>query len=76
MGRGFECRVLLSPRAGDLWHMRGSLPVEPLNAVMERFADWERPTLMIPGNHDQVGVSPGVSVAASFASPLLTGGGK
>ncbi|CAI5495406.1 unnamed protein product [Closterium sp. Naga37s-1] len=43
---------------GDFWHVRGSLPVEALNAVMHAMgpAVWTQPTLMIPGNHDQVSV--------------------
>eukprot|EP00873_Tetraselmis_striata_P041002 jgi/Tetstr1/461266/TSEL_006393.t1 len=39
---------------GDFWHHRGSLPVEPLNAVLDEFAGWSAPTLMLVGNHDQV----------------------
>eukprot|EP00898_Chlorokybus_atmophyticus_P004725 jgi/Chlat1/5253/Chrsp33S00387 len=39
---------------GDFWHLRGSLPVEPLNAVLELMQTWTQPMLMIPGNHDQV----------------------
>ncbi|QDZ23408.1 P-loop-containing nucleoside triphosphate hydrolase [Chloropicon primus] len=40
---------------GDFFHLRGSLPVEPLNKVLKLFAeDWKQPTVMIPGNHDQV----------------------
>eukprot|EP00192_Tetraselmis_astigmatica_P004575 CAMPEP_0117669004 /NCGR_PEP_ID=MMETSP0804-20121206/11876_1 /TAXON_ID=1074897 /ORGANISM="Tetraselmis astigmatica, Strain CCMP880" /LENGTH=487 /DNA_ID=CAMNT_0005476983 /DNA_START=136 /DNA_END=1595 /DNA_ORIENTATION=+ len=39
---------------GDFWHHRGSLPVEPLNAVLEELKDWTAPTLMLVGNHDQV----------------------
>ncbi|CAI7818504.1 unnamed protein product [Closterium sp. NIES-54] len=43
---------------GDFWHVRGSLPVEALNAVMQAMgpAAWTQPTIMIPGNHDQVSV--------------------
>lgn len=40
--------------AGDFWHTRGTLPVEPLNAVVGQLAAWRQPTLMLPGNHDQV----------------------
>lgn len=40
--------------AGDFWHARGSLPVEPLNAVLRELRHWSRPTLMLVGNHDQV----------------------
>uniref|UniRef100_A0A061SMF6 Calcineurin-like phosphoesterase domain-containing protein n=1 Tax=Tetraselmis sp. GSL018 TaxID=582737 RepID=A0A061SMF6_9CHLO len=39
---------------GDFWHHRGSLPVEPLNAVLKELGDWRFPTLMLVGNHDQV----------------------
>ncbi|KAK9830414.1 hypothetical protein WJX72_011641 [[Myrmecia] bisecta] len=41
---------------GDFWHVRGSLPVEPLNSVLREFKDWTQPTLMLVGNHDQVNV--------------------
>ena len=41
-------------RVGDFWHARGSLPVEPLNAVLRVLRTWTRPTLMLVGNHDQV----------------------
>ena len=40
--------------AGDFWHVRGSLPVGPLNRVLEEFRNWRQPTLMLVGNHDQV----------------------
>lgn len=40
---------------GDFWHVRGALPVHPLNAVIEELQQWDDfPFLMIPGNHDQV----------------------
>ncbi len=40
---------------GDFWHLRGSLPVEPLNEVINMFAtEWEAQTLMLVGNHEQV----------------------
>ncbi|KAK9914871.1 hypothetical protein WJX75_001641 [Coccomyxa subellipsoidea] len=38
---------------GDFWHVRGSLPVGPLNRVLEEFRQWRQPTLMLVGNHDQ-----------------------
>ena len=41
-------------QAGDFWHARGSLPVEPLNAVLRVLRTWTSPTLMLVGNHDQV----------------------
>ena len=41
-------------RAGDFWHVRGTLPVNPLNRVLEEFREWRQPTLMLVGNHDQV----------------------
>lgn len=44
-------------RAGDFWHTRGTLPVEPLNEVVQQLAAWRQPTLMLPGNHDQVGAA-------------------
>jgi hypothetical protein len=34
--------------------VRGSLPVGPLNRVLEEFRQWRQPTLMLVGNHDQV----------------------
>lgn len=42
---------------GDWWHVRGSLLVEQLNAVMRQLNTWDArvPVVMIPGNHDQVG---------------------
>ena len=39
---------------GDFWHARGSLPVMPLNRILDLFSRWDVPTVMIPGNHDQV----------------------
>ena len=39
---------------GDFWHVRGLLPVGPLNRVLQEFRDWKQPTLMLVGNHDQV----------------------
>ena len=42
--------------AGDFWHVRGALPVEPLNAVLREIETWRQPTLMLVGNHDQVSV--------------------
>jgi hypothetical protein len=55
-------RVLAEARArrggvvfgGDFWHARGALPVAPLNAVLTLLAEeWDVPTLMLVGNHDQ-----------------------
>lgn len=40
---------------GDFWHMRGSLPVEPLNQVINVLKEWDTPALFLVGNHDQVG---------------------
>lgn len=40
---------------GDFWHLRGSLPVEPLNEILKLFAtEWDAQTLMLVGNHEQV----------------------
>lgn len=39
---------------GDFWHVRGALPVEPLNAALHEMRAWTQPTVMLPGNHDQV----------------------
>lgn len=41
---------------GDFWHVRGALPVEPLNAVLREIETWRQPTLMLVGNHDQVSI--------------------
>jgi DNA repair exonuclease SbcCD nuclease subunit len=50
-----HCTVFLS--AGDFWHQRGSLPVTPLNLVLDQLVRWKQPTLMLVGNHDQVSPS-------------------
>lgn len=39
---------------GDWWHVRGSLRVDNLNAVLDALKHWTQPMLLIPGNHDQV----------------------
>ena len=39
---------------GDFWDERGSLPVEPLNGVLEEVSKWSQPCLFLVGNHDQV----------------------
>jgi hypothetical protein len=44
---------------GDWWHVRGALPVEPLNAVLRELASWpshgvQGGLILLPGNHDQV----------------------
>jgi Calcineurin-like phosphoesterase len=40
---------------GDFWHVRGSLRVDLLNAILlDSLAHWTQPCIMIPGNHDQV----------------------
>ena len=39
---------------GDFWHERGRVPVQPLNAMIDVMADWTQPTVLVPGNHDQV----------------------
>ena len=44
---------------GDFWHVRGTLRVDCLNAVRETLAAFERPMILIPGNHDQVRLSGG-----------------
>lgn len=48
------CKVRCNECAGDFWHLRGSLPVEPLNAVLRAMDSWKVPMLMLVGNHDQV----------------------
>lgn len=39
---------------GDFWHHRGFVRVDCLNAVLESMSKWRVPSIMIPGNHDQV----------------------
>lgn len=39
---------------GDFWDRRGSLLVSLLNDVLRRVRAWRVPTILIPGNHDQV----------------------
>jgi len=38
---------------GDFWHLRGALPIQPLDDVIKIFQTWQPPTLMLVGNHDQ-----------------------
>ena len=56
-----------APHAGDFWHVRGSLPVQPLNAVLQEFKSWKQPTLMLVGNHDQARLQP---AAAHLHAPV------
>lgn len=62
------CSLLGMPkmhgRAGDFWHVRGMLPVNPLNRVLEEFREWKQPTLMLVGNHDQVWLASYACLAA------------
>ncbi|KAL3826974.1 hypothetical protein ACHAXA_000038 [Cyclostephanos tholiformis] len=39
---------------GDFWHHRGFVRVDCLNAVLQAMVTWEVPSIMIPGNHDQI----------------------
>lgn len=39
---------------GDFWHHRGFVRVDCLNAVLQAMGTWEVPSMMIPGNHDQI----------------------
>ena len=39
---------------GDFWHHRGFVRVDCLNAVLKAMSKWKVPSIMIPGNHDQV----------------------
>ena len=39
---------------GDFWDVRGILPVDCVNKILDEFRTWEVPCYMIPGNHDQV----------------------
>ena len=50
--------------AGDFWHVRGTLPVNPLNRVLEELREWRQPTLMLVGNHDQVWLASHACLAA------------
>ena len=71
---------------GDFWHARGAIPVEPLNEALALMssANWTAPTIMIPGNHDQVtagGLSHALTPLAKanpnivvFDGPTLYGG--
>ena len=58
---------------GDFWHERGALPLRPLLAVWAELGRWTFPTLLIPGNHDQVdagGAAHGLTIlAAAMAGP-------
>ncbi|PRW45242.1 ABC transporter (ISS) isoform C [Chlorella sorokiniana] len=53
---------------GDFWHTRGTLPVEPLNEVVQELAGWRQPTLMLPGNHDQVSLGGQVHALTPLAA--------
>ena len=55
----------LCGRAGDFWHVRGTLPVNPLNRVLKEFREWRQPTLMLVGNHDQVHLASDACLAAT-----------
>ena len=71
---------------GDFWHARGAIPVEPLTEALALIssAKWTAPTIMIPGNHDQVtagGLSHALTPLAKanpnivvFDGPTLYGG--
>eukprot|EP00984_Skeletonema_dohrnii_P001963 scaffold662_cov124-Skeletonema_dohrnii-CCMP3373.AAC.7 len=39
---------------GDFWHHRGFVRVDCLNAVLDTMSNWRVPSIMIPGNHDQI----------------------
>jgi hypothetical protein len=39
---------------GDWWHHRGVVRFDCLNAVLAELKSWDRPLIMIPGNHDQI----------------------
>ena len=57
---------------GDWWHARGSLPVRPLNAVLEELSMWTHPTLMLVGNHDLAGAGGADHALAPLAAALPT----
>ena len=39
---------------GDFWHHRGFVRVDCLNSILDCMASWKVPSIMIPGNHDQI----------------------
>ena len=39
---------------GDFWHHRGFVRVDCLNAVLQALGTWQVPSILIPGNHDQI----------------------
>jgi DNA repair exonuclease SbcCD nuclease subunit len=39
---------------GDFWHHRGFVRVDCLNAVLRAMETWQVPSILIPGNHDQI----------------------
>jgi len=39
---------------GDFWHHRGFVRVDCLNAVLRAMSSWQVPSILIPGNHDQI----------------------
>lgn len=47
---------------GDFWHMRGSLSVALLNPILDQLSHWRQPSILIPGNHDQVQESEGLQM--------------
>ena len=49
------------------------LPVAPLNAAVEVFSRWSRPTIMLTGNHDQVSVGGAVHSLNAIAAAAPRG---
>ncbi len=39
---------------GDWWHHRGVVRFDCLNAILAELKSWDKPLIMIPGNHDQI----------------------
>lgn len=39
---------------GDFWHHRATIRVDILNAVLAELRSWQVPSILFPGNHDQV----------------------
>ncbi len=58
---------------GDFWHHRGKIPVEPLNAAVDKLSSWRCPTIMLTGNHDQVTIGGEVHALTALAAAAPRG---